>query len=475
LPDHRRRTRIVATIGPACDSRQTIGELIAAGVDVFRLNFSHGSHEAHGESIRRIRKAAEAAGRPIAVLQDLQGPKIRTGELAGHEPVELVAGRRLRITTRPVVGAAEVISTTYPNLVSDVSVGDEILLDDGALQVKVIEVGDSEIATEVVVGGTLAEHKGMNLPRTPLSAPCLTEKDRRDLRFGVRQGVDYIGLSFVRQAEDIAVVRREAKAAGRQVPVIAKIERIEAIENLEQIVMAADAIMVARGDLGVETSSAEVPLLQKRILAVAGRYAKPDITATQMLESMIENPRPRRSEATDVANAIFDGTDALMLSGETAIGKYPVEAVETMSRIAQTAEQHLAEYGRPSQRLSPGARSSVAEAAAHAACVAAREIGARMIAVFTLSGRTATLVAALRPEAPIVAFTPHEETCRRLALAWGVQPERMEYVESAAELDAAATRRIRQNAMVSEGDLVVMLTGATELAGVTNTMRIYKV
>lgn len=475
MSETQRRTRIVATLGPASQSVEMIGELIDAGVNVFRLNFSHGTQPMHGEAISNIRRIAEEKGKPIAILQDLQGPKIRTGELADHQPVQLFAGQCVRITTDAVIGTSELISTTYVPLPRDVRPGDEILLDDGRIQLNVVDIGEREIATEVAIGGLLGEHKGMNLPHTPLSAPSLTEKDLDDLRFGVKAGVDYVGLSFVRQAEDIEAVRRAARAAGREVPVIAKIERTEAIRNLEEIVAASDGVMVARGDLAVETSSAEVPLLQKRILAMAGRCAKPDITATQMLETMVSNPRPSRAEATDVANAIFDGTDALMLSAETAVGKYPVAAVRTMARIALTAEAHLAEYGRPAAAPTAGSKASVAETTAHAACVAAREIGACGIALFTRSGKTAALVAALRPEVQVVAFTPYEETYRRMALAWGVQPVLTEYVENAEELEAMATRRVRESEFAREGDLIVMLTGTTALAGATNTMRILEV
>jgi len=475
VPKAQRRTKIVATLGPASESAEMIQKLIDAGVNVFRLNFSHGTQDGHGESIRKIRQISEEKAKPIAILQDLQGPKIRVGEMVDHQPVNLVAGQCVRITTDPVPGTHEIISTTYAALPTDVRLGDEILLDDGRIQLNVVDISDKEVATEVMVGGLLGERKGINLPHTPLSAPSLTDKDRKDLRFGVNAGVDYIGLSFVRRAEDIEAIRREMRAAGKVIPVIAKIERIEALENLEEIVAVADGVMVARGDLGVETSSAEVPILQKRILAVAGRYAKPDITATQMMETMVSNPKPSRAEATDVANAVFDGTDALMLSAETAVGKYPVEAVRTMARIAATAEPYLAKYGLPASGASAPAPTTVAEATAHAACVAAREIGARCLAVFTRSGQTAFLVAALRPEGSVLAFTPYVETYRRLALAWGVQPILTEYVETPEALEEMASRRVRESGLVEEGDMVVMLTGTTGLAAATNTMRIYKI
>jgi len=466
-----RRTKIVATLGPASRPPETIRELIAAGVDVFRLNFSHGTRAEHVEAIGRVREASAESGKSVAVLQDLQGPKMRIGALADSEPIELNAGASLTIVTKPEIGTRDRVSTTYEPLPRDVRPDDDILLDDGRIQLKVVEVKGDDVLTEVIVGGMLSEHKGMNLPHTALSAPCLTEKDRLDLRAGVEAGVDYVALSFVRCAEDIETLRKEAPS----VPVIAKIERVEAIRNLEEIVRAADGVMVARGDLGVETSSAEVPLLQKKILALAGGMARPDITATEMLQSMISNPRPTRAEATDVANAIFDGTDALMLSGETAIGKYPVEAVRVMARIAATAEPHLKEYGRAGGKAEARVGSGVDRATAHAACLAARELGARGIAVFTRSGRTAFLVSANRPDAPIVAFTPHETTYRRLALAWGVTPKLMSYVASPEAFAAATDRSVRESGIAAEGDLVAIVTGTTDLAGVTNTMRILKV
>ena len=452
-----------------------IGKLIDAGVNVFRLNFSHSSQQSHGEAIHRIRSAAAERAKPIAILQDLQGPKIRTGELAGHQPVELVSGNRIRITTDPVLGSAQVVSTTYAALPTDVRPGDTVLLDDGRLLLEVIDCGVKEITTKVVVGGMLGEHKGMNLPKTTLSAPCMTRKDVSDLHFGLEQGVDFIGLSFVRKADDIKQVRREADAVGKEVFVIAKIERVEAVDHLEEIVKAADGVMVARGDLGVETSVAEVPLLQKRILDVAGRYAKPDITATQMLETMINNPQPTRAEAADVANAVFDGTDALMLSAETAVGKYPVEAVRTMTEIAGLAEKHLSDYGRQAFVERRARRVSVTGATVHAACLAARETDARAIAVFTLSGRTAFLVVARRPTVPVVAFTPNEHTWRRLALAWGVLPMHSEFVASADELVSTVDKRLTETGVVHAGEMVIMLTGATNLPGATNIMRIRRV
>lgn len=475
LEKRPRRTKIVATLGPASRSPDMIGRLIDAGVDVFRLNFSHGTHEEHGPAIKHIRAAASERKKAVGILQDLQGPRIRVAELEDHQPVELIAGRRVRLTTRSIPGTAECIPTTYTALPDDVRPGDAVLLDDGRLQLSVCRVEERDVLCEVEVGGLLHEHKGINLPKTPLSAPCMTEKDREDLRFGLEAGVDFVGLSFVRQAGDIEKVRSFARRMGKEAFVIAKIERVEAIVNLEEIVQTADGVMVARGDLGVETSAAEIPVLQKRILSVTNRCARPDITATQMLETMVANPQPSRAEATDVANAVFDGTDALMLSAETAIGKYPVEAVRMMDAIASTAEAHLAEYQRPMSREPAGEPATVAEATVHAADAAAREIGASAIAVFTLSGRTAFLVSAMRPQVPILAFTPYEQTYYRLALAWGVWPFRTEFVESPEEVMTALDRNLDASGMVKSGESVVLLTGNTTHPGATNIMRIHQV
>lgn len=472
--DDKRRTKIVATLGPASHSPEMIGRLIDAGVDVFRLNFSHDTREGHGRTIRRIRAAATERGKPVGILQDLQGPKMRIGSLRNHEPVELLAGKTVRVTTREVEGDVDCLSTTYAALPRDVRVGDVILIDDGRLHLTVRGVEDADVICEVLVGGLAREHKGMNLPKTPLSAPCLTAKDLGDLEFGLKAGVDFIGLSFVRQAADIDAVRTEAAKLGKDVFVIAKIERVEAIANLEAIVAAADGVMVARGDLGVETSAAEVPLLQKRILAMAGRHAKPDITATQMLESMVANPQPSRAEATDVANAVFDGTDAVMLSEETAMGKYPVEAVRVMGQIALMAEQHLAEYGRSVSFETMNKPVTVAEATVHAACAAAREINAGAIAVFTLSGKTAFLVAGMRVDVPVLAFTPNEQTYYRLSLARGVTPALTEFVERPDEVIAVVDRALHDSGMVKRTEPVVLLTGMTSNPGATNIMRIYQ-
>lgn len=468
-----RRTRIVATVGPASESPEMIRRLIEAGVDVFRLNFSHGKQAQHGEVIRNIRNVSRDFPRPIAILQDLQGPKMRVGELEGRKPVMLKAGGVLRVTTKPVIGTAERVSVTYEALPRDVRPNDDILLDDGRLQLVVRSVEGDDVVCEVVVGGELSEHKGINLPHTPLSAPCLTPKDLNDLRFGLEAGVDMIGLSFVRRASDIQELRDQIGNKDGSPIIIAKIERIEAIEGLDDIIQAADGVMVARGDLGVETSVADVPLLQKKILLATGRLGKPDITATQMLETMISNPRPSRAEAADVANAVFDGTDAVMLSAETAVGKYPVEAVRTMSEIAERAERHLAEYGIISHREGIQEALGVEQGTVLAACRAAAEIKAAAIVVFTISGRTAFRVASRKPLIPIFALTPKEQTVRQLALAWGVTPIRTELAENAGAFQSIANQSLKGSGL-SQGDLVVILSGSTTTRGGTNIIKIHR-
>ena len=470
----RRRTKIVATIGPASWDESTLRGLIAAGMDVARLNFSHGDHAGHSRSAERLRALAEEAGRPVAILQDLQGPKIRIGRLRGGGPVRLLAGAELTITTDDTVGDEGRVSTTYRAFPRDVRPGDPVLLDDGLLQLRVLSVSGADVRCEVVGGGLLAERKGINLPGTRISAPALTEKDREDLAFGVGLGVDYVALSFVRRAEDVKQARELLRSLGADTPVVAKIERIEAVENLDAILDAADGVMVARGDLGVETSSADVPIMQKDIIRASNRRRRLDITATQMLQSMVENPRPTRAEACDVANAVFDGTDAIMLSGETAAGKYPVESVAAMGEIALRAEGRLADLGRL-PAFSASGREDASEATVCAAALAARASGARLIACMTRSGRTAVLLSQLRPETPVVGLTPEPAAYRRLALAWGVVPVLTEEAKDPADLARVAQAALKREDLAGPGDAVVLVAGRATASGATNTMRIIEV
>ncbi|MBO9312870.1 MAG: pyruvate kinase [Chloroflexus sp.] len=455
-----RRTKIVATLGPATSTPERIAGLIRAGMNVARLNFSHGTHAEHAARIAMVRRAAAEAGRHVAILQDLQGPKIRTGPLENGQPVELVAGQRFVITTEPIVGNANRVSTTYRALPLDVRPRDRILLSDGLIELVVIGHTDTEVETEVVHGGRLREHQGINLPGVRVSAPTATEKDFVDLAFGLEQGVDYVALSFVRRASDVREVKEFIRRAGKQTPVIAKIERPEALDVLPEILAEADGIMVARGDLGVEMPPERVPIVQKQIIAAANRAMLPVITATQMLESMIHNPRPTRAEASDVANAILDGTDAVMLSGETAAGAYPIEAVQMMALIADAVEDSL--IGSPhstSPRWEITTAQSTPRAIAAAACTIANALPVRFIVVLTQSGASARLVSHYRPQVPILAFCPSEETARRTSLYWGVTPIVIEARDRLDELEQQIVRHMRDMGIVQRGDLIVLSGG----------------
>src|SRR6202142_1264677 len=411
-----RHSKIVCTIGPATRSPRMIRKLMQAGMDVARLNFSHGTHEEHAQNFARLREAAVELGKPLAILADLQGPKIRTGALAGGGTVTLRTGQKFVITTAKVLGDSTRVSPIFRPLPKEVKAGDRILLSDGLIELRVEKVRGREVNCQVVNGGTLGEHKGINLPGVKLHVPALTAKDRADLRFALMHGADYIAVSFVRRREDVLLAKRLIRAAKKDTPVIAKLEKPEAIENLEAILKASDGVMVARGDLGVEMNPERVPVVQKNIIARAREFRRPVITATQMLESMTENPRPTRAEASDVANAIFDGSDAVMLSAETATGKYPIESVGMMSRIIKEAEGSIHEFPRPVGEE----RMRVPETVAELVCHASRELHMKLIAVFTHSGFTARLVSRYRPLVPIVAFTPEARTRRRMALIWGV-------------------------------------------------------
>lgn len=419
LPLNDRKTKIVATIGPASDSPNQLQTLLAAGMNVARLNFSHGSHDEHGRRIGRLRRLAETAGRPLAILQDLAGPKVRIGGFAAGS-IELQAGGRFTLTTRPVVGDRDAVSVSYARLPQEVRPGDTLLLADGQIELEVRQVGDHDIRCAVVVGGTLSANKGVNCPSGLMGLPILDEQDSADLRFGIERGVDYIGLSFVRTADDVATVKRAIAACGSETPVIAKIETQAALGNFSEILAAADGIMIARGDLGIETPFARVPHIQKRLIREANQQAKPVITATHMLVSMVTAPRPTRAEVADVANAVLDGSDAVMLSEETAVGRYPDRAVRTMAAIAQETEQTLTR--RLDWSVPPDRRDAEADALARAACDIAATLEVAALATVTVSGFTALRIAKYRPPQPIVAVTPQSETYRRLALVHGVIP-----------------------------------------------------
>jgi pyruvate kinase len=470
-----RRTKIVATIGPASRERKVLESLGQAGVDVVRLNFSHGEHHEHLAVMQAVREISAALGRPIALLQDLSGPKIRTGRLKDDRPVELRTGARVTITTdESIEGTAALISTTYDPLPRDVSPGDRILLDDGNLELRVVRASLHEVECEVVDGGWLKPKKGMNLPGVKLSTPALTEKDRKDLAFGVKNGVDYVALSFVRQAADVDECKALIKSLGGTCPVIAKIEKREAVNDLPSILEVADGVMVARGDLGVELSTEEVPTLQKRIIEMANGAGKVVITATQMLESMVENPRPTRAEASDVANAILDGTDGIMLSAETASGRYPVETVATMARIALYTEVHYGAF-RPPARVTMGSASIVARSLARVASTVAEELDCKLIVAFTESGTTAKLVSTYRPRARIAAVTYSADAYKRLALWWGVVPVRSEYAGTTDEMLVRGEALLKAQGLAAKGDTVLMLAGQSHTAGATNMLRVHTI
>ena len=467
-----RRTKIIATIGPASRDPTVLERLVRAGVNVLRLNFSHGTHEEHAQVVKAAREIETRLGQPLALLQDLSGPKIRTGRVAGGE-IELRDGARVDITPdESVEGTPELISTTYDALSLDVKEGDRILLDDGNLELRVIEASRGRVQCEVVDGGPLRSNKGMNLPGVKLSVPALTEKDRRDLAFGLEQGVDYVALSFVREAADIEEIKALIRSLDHDVPVIAKIEKPEAVENLAAILEVTDGVMVARGDLGVELGTEEVPTVQKKTIAAANAAGRVVITATQMLESMIDNPRPTRAEASDVANAILDGTDAVMLSGESAVGRFPVQTVETMARIADYTEEHDV---TPPERTPCGPGSAVTRSLARVAASVADELGCKRIVAFTQSGTTAQLVSGFRPRVPVVAVTGDDHVYHRLALWWGVVPVRAETAESSDELLAIAEERLKARGLVEKGDTILILSGHLRVAAANNMLRVHEV
>jgi pyruvate kinase len=467
-----RHSKIVCTIGPASRSAKIIERLMGAGMDVARLNFSHGSHADHAQSIALIRAAAIKHQKPVAILADLQGPKIRTGPLAGGSPVLLRSGQKFIITTAKVLGDSTRVSTVFRPLPREVHHGDRILLSDGLIELHVEQVRGQEVICEVINGGALGEHKGINLPGIQLRVPALTPKDRADLLFALKHGANYIAVSFVRRAEDVVLAKSLIRRAKKDTPVIAKLEKPEAIENIEGILRVADGVMVARGDLGVEMSPERVPVVQKMIINRARQARRPVITATQMLESMTENPRPTRAEASDVANAIFDGSDAVMLSAETASGKYPVESVSMMARIIEDAEASIAEFPRPA----PQEKLKVAETVAELVCHASRELHMRVIAVFTHSGFTARLVSRYRPLVPIVAFSPEVDTRRRMALVWGVCPRNIKNIRHIDGLAEVAEKRLLEEKLVRKGDVVGIVAGMPMgIRGTTNFMKFHVV
>ncbi len=469
-----RKTKIVCTLGPATSTRQRIEELIQAGMNVARLNFSHGTQEEHLRTMGLVRQCAADLGVPVAILQDLQGPRIRTGRLRGGGPVLLQPGAPLTITTRDVEGDASTIATNYPGLPADVRPGDTILMDDGRLEVRVEAKGDDEVRCQVVRGGPLGERKGMNLPGVHISARGLTEKDQSGLRLGIQQQVDYVALSFVRGPDDVAQARDFLRAQGADIPLIAKLEKPEALTHLEAILDAADGVMVARGDLAVELSLEKVPAWQKRIIRLANQKGALVITATQMLETMVSSPVPTRAEVSDVANAVFDGTDAVMLSSETSIGQYPVESVRIMDRIVRQAEAEG--YLGEALVASPDVEDYAHAIGRSAHQIAESSPGVRAIVPFTLSGFTARMASKSRPATPIIALTPYQHVVNRMALYWGVTPWLCRQVRTLEELLATVDAILGDQPFSLRGANVVVLGGLPVPAHVrTNFLKVHKV
>ncbi|MCA1635231.1 MAG: pyruvate kinase [Acidobacteria bacterium] len=470
-----RRAKILATLGPATREPAIIESLLAAGANAVRINMSHGTQEEHSESIRRARAAADRLRHSLSVLVDLSGPKIRTGMLKGGQPVQLETNALFTLTTRSVVGDVREVSTNYSGLARDVRAGARILLDDGAIELAVESTTETDVVTRVVNGGTLSERKGINLPGVSLPIPSLTDKDRRDLQWAVREGADYIALSFVRRPEDCAEAKALIKAAGGSAPLVAKIEKAEAIDHLEEIIEAADAVMVARGDLGVETSVELVPVYQKRIIEQANLRGKVVITATQMLQSMIEEPRPTRAEASDVANAVWDGTDAVMLSAETATGKYPVLAVATMARIIDSAEGGKKSLSGDISRWAGKQSGRVSRALCEAAAFAAEEISSRTIGVITESGLMAHRLSALRPEQRIIAITSDRNVQNELSLVWGVESLSQAPCDNTDELLRACERTLVEAGSVQQGETLVLMAGRLSGKGLSSSVTIYTI
>ncbi|PKD42994.1 pyruvate kinase [Rhodohalobacter barkolensis] len=454
-----RRTKIVCTLGPSSNTKEDIERLYRAGMNVVRINFSHGTHEGHKQTIGYVREVAEKVGYAIPVLMDLQGPKIRVGQMKDGAQV-IKTGDMVRLTSEEVVGTSDLVPIDYPNLADDSQVGNQILIDDGLLELRIVKKGSDGILAKVVVGGVLKSRKGVNLPDVDISMSSLTEKDKKDLEFGLKVGVDYVAMSFVRSARDIQDVISRIRAAGSNAAIIAKIEKPEAVNVIDDIIEETDGIMVARGDLGIEIPSEQVPLVQKKIIEKCRVAGKPVITATQMLDSMINNPRATRAESSDVANAVLDGTDAVMLSGETAAGKYPVEAVKTMDKIIKSVEGNAAglyyslKYRKPDWK-----EKQIIESLAYSCVMIADNIEAKAISTITHSGNTARRIAKFRPRVPIVAFTESLIVRRQLNLVWGVQSVRLNEIFDTDISVKLMEDYLRENGFVNSGDRVIIATG----------------
>ncbi|AVZ75367.1 pyruvate kinase [Streptomyces lunaelactis] len=467
-----RRSKIVCTLGPAVDSYEQLKALIEAGMNVARFNMSHGTHAEHEERYHRVRKASVDTGRAVGVLADLQGPKIRL-ETFAEGPVELVRGDEFTITTEDVAGDKSICGTTYKGLPGDVSKGDQILINDGNVELRVVAVEGQRVKSIVVEGGVISDHKGINLPGTAVNVPALSEKDVEDLRFALRMGCDLVALSFVRDASDIKDVHKVMDEEGRRVPVIAKVEKPQAVENMQDVVMAFDSVMVARGDLAVEYPLEKVPMVQKRLIELCRRNAKPVIVATQMMESMITNSRPTRAEASDVANAILDGADAVMLSAESSVGAYPIETVKTMSKIVVAAEEELLSKGL--QPLVPGKKPRTqGGSVARAACEIADFLDGKALVAFTQSGDTARRLSRYRTQQPILAFTTDPATRNQLALSWGVESYVVPHVDNTDAMVDLVDAELLKLQRYNEGDVMIITAGSPPgVPGTTNMVRVH--
>jgi pyruvate kinase len=471
---HPRKAKIVCTLGPSSNSETAIRDLMRLGMDVARLNFSHGTHTEHARVIDRLRKVALQEGRTICILQDLQGPKIRTGRLKTKIPVELKSGSKVTITPRDIPGTAQLLSTTFKTLAHEVQPGSRVLIADGRIELVVLALHGSDVECEVINGGPVGEHKGINLPGTLVSVPSLTEKDEKDLEFGLAHNVDMVAVSFIRTADDVRAVKRQVIKHGSDAWIIAKLEKPQAIEeaNLEEILDVVDGVMVARGDLGVEMPPEKVPMIQKHVIHRAAAWRKPVITATQMLESMVENPRPTRAEASDVANAILDGSDAVMLSAESASGKYPREAVAMMARIILEAESDMPE---PVPRRRETRHLSISETICESAAHAAQDLDMKAIAVYTESGRTARLISKYRPQSGIYAFAATPAVSQRLNLLWGVHPVHCSMDISTEDMVSHAEKDLLKRRAVQDADVMAIVAGTRTSSGSTNFLRLHVV
>ena len=473
--ENLRRAKIVATLGPASRSEETFRQLVRAGLDVARLNFSHGSHEQKSELIAMVRKVAREENKPICILADLQGPKIRTGTLVDHKPVMLEAGKRLTITPEKIDGTAERVSTVFTTLAENLKPGDQVLLSDGLIELRVLELQGADVVTEIINGGLLGEKKGINLPGVVIKVSALTEKDEIDLEFALKAGADIIAVSFVQTADDVRYVKTRIAALGYDTWVVSKLEKPQAIDHLDSILEASDAIMVARGDLGVEVPPEKVPAIQKHIIRRAAEYRKPVITATQMLESMIDNPRPTRAEASDVANAIYDGSDAVMLSAESAAGKYPVESVAMMNKIVLETEAQM--HLQPQVPVLRHTRKSLTVPETICECMAhsAQDLDLAAIAIFTESGNTARLLSKYRPDSPIYALSPFEHVVHRSMLLWGTFPIQCERFVGTDKLVNMAEDILEKAGYVKSKQVVGIVAGTATKTGATNFMRLHLV